>query len=186
MNKKNINYFKSEYENESIYILNYIDGENIYSSYGLLNSIDDFKISHKCNTDNGSSGSPILSLKNNKVIGVHYGFTQHTFKINLGTFLLKPIIEFQQISNSNIIIINKNNEIRHYYNNDKSQINLKNNKIYESQYLKHLIRFPFFKSELISNNNFVENNINIGYLVKSDVIIIFYFKKIIIIFLWSF
>ena len=26
-NKENINYYKSEYENESIYILNYMDGE---------------------------------------------------------------------------------------------------------------------------------------------------------------
>ena len=169
-NKENINYYKSEYENESIYILNYMDGEKIYSSYGLLNSIDDYKISHKCNTDNGSSGSPILSLKNNKVIGVHYGFTQHNFKINLGTFLLKPIREFQQITNSNIIIINKNNEVRNYYNKGISQINIKKNNIYESQYLKHLIRFPFFKKELISNNNFVDNNINIGYLLKSDII----------------
>ena len=93
------------YENESIYILNYINGKEIFASYGILQSINENKIKHKCNTDTGSSGSPILLLKNNKVVGVHYGSSsQHSF--NFGTLIVKPIIEFQQMS-GNIQVIKK-------------------------------------------------------------------------------
>ena len=50
---------------------------------------------------------------------------------------------------------------------------LKNNNIsqYESQLLKHLIRFPFFKNELKTANN--SSQIYKGYLVKSEIIKIF-------------
>ena len=66
--ENNINYFKNIYEKESIYLLNYINGKDIFASYGLLSNIEENKIKHKCNTDTGSSGSPILLLKSNKVI----------------------------------------------------------------------------------------------------------------------
>ena len=60
-----INKYKKIYINKSIYILNYIKGENIIVSYGLISDInEENKINHLCNTDKGSSGSPILSLKN--------------------------------------------------------------------------------------------------------------------------
>ena len=52
------------------------------------------KIIHKCNTDSGSSGSPILLLKNNKVIGVHYGAPKHNKNFNFGTLLKKPLLEY--------------------------------------------------------------------------------------------
>ena len=54
-----------------------MNGENIKTSYGILNNINENKIIHKCNTDTGSSGSPIFLLKNNTVIGVHYGAPKH-------------------------------------------------------------------------------------------------------------
>ena len=40
-----------KYENESLYILNYINNKDIYTSYGILISINENKIIHKCNTD---------------------------------------------------------------------------------------------------------------------------------------
>ena len=39
-------------------------GENICVSYGILNNIQNYEIIHLCSTDNGSSGSPIINLKN--------------------------------------------------------------------------------------------------------------------------
>ena len=87
------------YKNESLYILNYINGKNIYASYGLLNNIEENKITHKCNTDTGSSGSPIILLKNNKVIGVHYGGSKYNHDFNFGTLLKKPIFEYIKINN---------------------------------------------------------------------------------------
>ena len=59
-----INNYKNRYKNESVYILSYIKGENILISYGLISEINEENgINHKCNTDNESSGSLILSLK---------------------------------------------------------------------------------------------------------------------------
>ena len=58
------------YENKSIYILHYLYGNDICVSYGLLNRISKYDIIHACSTDNGSSGSPILNLENNKVIRI--------------------------------------------------------------------------------------------------------------------
>ena len=103
-----IDNFKDIYNNKSIYILNYLNGENIVVSYGLLTEINEENgINHKCNTGKGSSGSPILSLKNNKLIGIHYGGSRN-YDYNKGTLIIYPIIEFQQnIKNNNILIIKK-------------------------------------------------------------------------------
>ena len=89
-----INNYNNIYKNESLYILNYINGIDIKTSYGKLNEINENKIIHKCNTDTGSSGSPILLLKNNKVIGVHYGAPKHNKNFNFGTLLKKPLLEY--------------------------------------------------------------------------------------------
>ena len=52
------------------------------------------QINHYCNTEDGSSGSPILSLDNFKVIGVHYGGSKNkNFTINYGTFINYAIKE---------------------------------------------------------------------------------------------
>ena len=40
-------------------------------SYGISKEIYNCIIKHTCNTKPGSSGSPILNLENNKVIGLH-------------------------------------------------------------------------------------------------------------------
>ena len=116
--ENNINYFRDIYEKESIYLLNYINGKEMFASYGLLSNIEENKIKHKCNTDTGSSGSPILLLKSNKVIGIHYGSSSHNFSFNFGTLILKPILEFQKISN-NLLVIKKNNK-----NNIKKNISI--------------------------------------------------------------
>jgi len=102
--------YKNIYKNESIYILNYMNGENILVSYGLIAEINEGSgINHKCNTDDGSSGSPILSLKNNKLIGIHYG-SSNKYEYNLGTLIIYAMIELNNIENK--ININKNqNEI---------------------------------------------------------------------------
>ena len=71
-----------------------MNGESILVSYGLILEINEENgINHNCNTDNGSSGSPILSLKNNKIIGIHYG-SSYQFEYNLGTLLIYSIKEF--------------------------------------------------------------------------------------------
>ena len=97
-----------EYQKKSIYIMHY-PNEVLSVSYGIINDIIDNKtINHYCNTEEGSSGSPILSLKTLKVIGIHYGSSQKN-KINYGTFIKYGIDEFN----------NKYNDIKY-----KNEINI--------------------------------------------------------------
>ena len=76
-------------------------------SYGNIKQIQDQNICHLCSTENGSSGSPILSLQNFKVIGIHFGSSH--LKFNKGTLIKYPIIKFfeKNKSNSTIDIIHK-------------------------------------------------------------------------------
>jgi V8-like Glu-specific endopeptidase len=114
------NYFNNIYQNESLYLLNYLRGEQIFVSYGLLENIQIDEINHKCSTDKGSSGSPILLLKSNKVIGVHNGSIRSDSKFNIGKLLIKPLIEFQTIQNisNNFLAITKENSLKSNYLDD--------------------------------------------------------------------
>ena len=90
-----------EYKRKSIYILHYPNDIKLVS-YGLIqNIIDGKQIRHYCNTYEGSSGSPILSLNNYKVIGVHYGGVDKEknmsqIKLNFGTFINYAITLFNE------------------------------------------------------------------------------------------
>ena len=57
-----------KYKDKSIYMLHYPNGINAVVSYGILNNIDKYYIRHKCSINIYSSDSPILNLKNNKII----------------------------------------------------------------------------------------------------------------------
>ena len=76
-----------EYKDKTIYIIQYPEGE-LSVSYGIIQNIEDnkYNIRHKCSTDNGSSGLPILNY-DNKVIGIHKEGTYFN-KLNKGTFLI--------------------------------------------------------------------------------------------------
>ena len=171
------------YENKSLYILQYPQGKNAAVSYGLLTSIDKFEIKHKCSTENGSSGSPILNLETNKVIGIHKEGSIN-FDFNKGTFLKYPLIDFIKkykkiIGNQdNNILNNPNvNNIQNKKNNHFNQINnydekisknlIENNinKKYMHAYNKIPLSFNYIKNEVNSNNKIhnimLDNDINI-------------------------
>ena len=81
-------------DKEQIYILQYPNGINCSVSYGYIQDINDFNIAHKCSTENGSSGGPIILLNTFKVIGVHKGSSK--FNFNLGTLLKYPVLDFNK------------------------------------------------------------------------------------------
>ena len=61
----------------------------------MWNISNGIKINHYCNTEDGSSDSPILSLNNFKVIGVHYGCSKNkNIKLNFGTIIKYAINRF--------------------------------------------------------------------------------------------
>ena len=71
-------------------------------AYGNIKQIQDKKnIYHTCCTEEGSSGSPILSLNNYKVIGIHYG--SYHLGFNKGTLIKHPIIKKKKKNKLNII-----------------------------------------------------------------------------------
>ena len=80
---------------ESIYILEYVNGELNYST-GILRNIDEnnkILLRHTCGTGIGSTGSPILNVKTNRVIGIHLSKVMNK-SYGLGTFLNYLLKEF--------------------------------------------------------------------------------------------
>ena len=89
-------------------------GDKLGVSYGILDNIymdKEYRFTHKCSTGSGSSGSPIVNIYTNKVIGLcesgHKNF-------NVGTFLNYPIKDFIKINCKNnedlLKEFNKNNK----------------------------------------------------------------------------
>ena len=95
------------YANNSIYMLYYPCGEYVYASYGTIKRIDVFNINHLCYTDKGSSGSPIINLSNNKVIGIHKQTSKNNY--NKGILFQDPINE---LLNENYILDLYNKKFR--------------------------------------------------------------------------
>ena len=58
---------------KTIYILEYLDTNEPSVAYGILKDLDNSSFTHSCNTTFGASGSPIMNLETNKVIGIHIG-----------------------------------------------------------------------------------------------------------------
>ena len=116
---KNINYLEFDDNifgqnlkgNESIYILNYLNSQNVAVSYGKGFTFDEknkYDIQHKYNTLPGAAGGPILNLLTNKVIGIHKGYIQkNEVKYNIGKFLKARLENIK----------NKNNKINNQINN---------------------------------------------------------------------
>ena len=147
---------KIYYEKKSIYILHYFNGKNICVSYGLLNSINQYNIIHRCSTDYGSSGSPILNLENNKVIGIHSqgAYNLNEINYNKGIFLKFPLNDIIQKHN-NIIILDEININKDDINKDKQ---IKNNK--DDNKFKNILNDNIIN---ISNNkNIIKGMIDIN------------------------
>ena len=93
--KEDINYLSDIYSNNSIYLINYPEDKNVVVSYGQSPNINESEIFHKCTTKEGSSGSPILLINNQKLIGIHYGSSKQ-YDFNKGRLLIYAIIEFEK------------------------------------------------------------------------------------------
>ena len=123
---------KNVYEKKDIYIIYYKEGEEIVTSVGIINEIKknnkSFILFHTCDTENGSSGSPI-SLYNHKVIGVHREKVGNQ-NFNEGTLLQYSIKEFcKKLKIKKLLRENKNSinllNINNKKNeNDKNQLTM--------------------------------------------------------------
>ena len=97
------------YKNQGIYILHYPGyKEKAQISFGKgIEKIreDNDDIMHKCHTDSGSSGSPILCMATNKVIAIHRGGNLHEGH-NYATFLKFPLNELMNKNKNEIKVRN--------------------------------------------------------------------------------
>ena len=113
--------------NEDIYIIQYtkynFSLQKAAVSYGKIIEIrendvkigGEYDIFHLCSTEGGSSGSPILNLSYNKIIGIHSS-RHKKYNANLGISLQYPIKEY--LNDINIIRYKKHNsqsDFRNYY-----------------------------------------------------------------------
>ena len=105
---------------ETIYAMQYLEGR-LSVSFGTLYNISDdkkYKFIHKCCTNRGSGGSPILNINNNKVIGLH---CEGNKRFNIGIFLNYPIKEFIKLNFDNEFLLKEFNK--------KYNLNIKDTKI---------------------------------------------------------
>ena len=112
---------KSNFFNEAIYIIHYPTFQKEQKacvSYGMLkNKADSNDIVYSCNTNSGSSGSPIIRLSNNKVIGIHHYENNSFYTRNIFQSIIKEYLNKKEnLKNSNNLFIldykNEENDIR--------------------------------------------------------------------------
>ena len=133
-------------DNSQVYVLQYPKGGEASYSTGLLKRINKSEIIHKCDTDEGSSGGPILLLKNFKVFGVHKG-KKSNINANCGTLLEYPINEFcKKFIKSNDNNMNYNN--MNYNDMINNNMNNSYNNLYNNNH---------FRNSYNGNNNIIAN-----------------------------
>ena len=155
------------YNNKSIYIMHYPKGNNINVSYGLSNKREGYNFWHLCSTEEGSSGSPILSLDSLRVIAIHKAAAT-SFKFNLGTFIKNGIELFNQSinknNNNNINNLNNkdifNNQGNNISNNSINNINNMNNSNYIVENFQNNVNNP--NSNQFNNMNYNINQMNMN------------------------
>jgi len=147
INKQILN---NKYKKHSIYILHYSRYEKVLVSYGQIINIES-EIIHSCNTDSGSSGAPILSLYNFKIIGYHaYGDKQNQY--NIGKYIHFAIKKFSNKISDDLKKSIKNNLRKNipFLNINK----IKNNNLSREKYNKSPIKIDN------NNNNSTTHNRN--------------------------
>ena len=151
--------------NKSIYILQYpkyLDGQKASVSYGIIKNIqDEYNIIYYCCTESGSSGSPILDLLNNKIIGIHKESVKNKNN-NRGTLLKYPINEYLNKYYNNI-----KNEINITLNVEKYDINEKKIFLNKNEGLMYEELEKEYKGSNSSNNN-NDNIIDLFYYIKEE------------------
>ena len=154
------NNIKSIFENESIYILQYLNGAKAIVSYGYLNQLNGYTINHSCFINSGSNGAPILNLTNNKVIGITLE-TQGMNNYNNGVILKNPIEDY---INKYQIKINKipnmlNNNFGMGMNNNFMPNMMNNNNNFFMPNMMMNNNFNFMPNMMMNNNNNFNPNI---------------------------
>ena len=159
----NIKYNK----NDQIFSFQYPNGEKLKYAHGKIINIKDNYLIYDVGSRGGSSGSPIILMKNSKIIGLHKGYLKDIpIKINIGipieliinkinnvsyikcTYEIKDNNYIQIINNRYLDIINEEIESKvKIWNNGK-----KENLIFKKKFNKNGIYIIYFIIEKKLNN----------------------------------
>ena len=112
-----IEYGYHYYLNKEIFILQHPYGEEMHSANGKIIRIKDYEFEHNAGSCKGSSGSPVILIENNCVIGIHKGMKKYS-ENRIGTFIGKLFEE--------IVIDSK---LQRRLDKLKNQINFETNEI---------------------------------------------------------
>ena len=138
------------YKGKDAYVLHFPLGNKGVLSIGTIESInEEYKISHKCSTDKGSSGCPILNSKTYKVIGIHKASFKNKNE-NFGILLRHAI---------NIFIEEMKKQKKDFYENYFDGI--------KTIDIIYRIKNPKEKLKIFGEN-FVKNNKNICRILIKD------------------
>ena len=83
------------YKNNNAYVIHFPKDNNATLTTGKIEKIEENIIYHKCTTEEGSSGCPIINSYNNQVVGIHKGYNNRK-ELNCGIFIKYAIIKFHQ------------------------------------------------------------------------------------------
>lgn len=150
----NLEILEKKYMNKSIYILQYPKGTKSHVSYGLLSYMKNGNLKHYCSTEDGSSGSPILSLDSNKVIGIHKGcLKKESPESNVGIFIKIALDKiYSKYQNKGKEKIPEKKTVS-FEGEIKSYNNLKKNLKKNSNYLEYIRLKTSSNINESSNNN---------------------------------
>ena len=159
---KNIfkNNWETIYKDEMIYVLHFSKkNEAMISSSNLgIEKKDEYTIIHKCSTENGSSGGPIINGMNNKVLGIHKGYIESNNGniINIGTLLRYPLEKINEQNSENENLIDDDSLIK-----SKSSL-ISNNDTFDNIIINEINDITILEKLPISNYN------NLSYLLLGD------------------
>ena len=91
----NYKYGYLSYKNKKFYLAGYPNSSERAISSGTIKKISDYEFTHSLDARNGSSGSPICLIENNRIIGIHKGGDKKK-PINYGTFIGYILDEFEK------------------------------------------------------------------------------------------
>ena len=79
------------YKNKTVYLIHYPNGLKSSYSHNIIKNIDvsNTKLYHLCESNDGSSGAPILNLQNFSVMGIHVGKKKNLKAVNKKKYFLK-------------------------------------------------------------------------------------------------
>ena len=168
-----LNYIKNGYNyylGKEIFILQHPYGEDMYSAIGKIINIKDYEFEHNAGTCPGSSGSAVIQVENNCVIGIHRGVKNKNGNKS-GSFIGKL---FEKII--------KDKLLQKRIKNMKTQINIKESNEIENEEPQKIINNS--QSLSLQNGNEINNKkttyknvLTLKYIVKKDQDIAFLFSE---------